>query len=258
MESTEFEARFQQALRGLKAPKPEDLDILELLETTESDDGEGEKVSQSKLTAINLFQHPSTHPVVLDLLMLRKYNVEWMTWEPETILARVPQDFRTSDVSDLNLHKIQAMKTLHFIDTFWQRWEVFNWCSSAFNNIVPDFEVLQVPSTAQLLVTVDTARRVREDVEYTDEVKYFMRSSCKHDGVFCPPEPLEFLEVMPDHDLIDCKDISEKWPQVRRTGRAPTADTITAEQLRRMLDVYGFLKDSRTKLQEQLALVPHV
>lgn len=256
MQSTEFEARFQAALKGLKDPKPVEDDTLELIETDESDDGE--KVSQANLTAINFFQHPSSHPVVLDLLLLRQYGPEWMMWEPETIMARVPQDFRTSDVSDLNLHKIQAMKTLHFNDTFWQRWEVFNWCTQSFNNIVPDFEVMQVPSTAQLLVAVDTARRVREDVEYTGEVKYFMRSSCKHDGIFCPPEPLEFLEVMPDHDLLDCKEISEKWPLVRRTGRAPVADTITAEQLRRMLDVYGFLEESREKLQEQLFLVPHV
>jgi hypothetical protein len=257
LEGTEFETRFRAATMGLKKSPGIVEDSLERVETTETYDGLGDKVSAASMTAINFFQHPGSHPVVLDLLLLKKYGPEWMTWEPETVVARIPQDFRTSDVSDLNLHKIQAMKALHFNDTYWQRWEVFNWCTQAFSGIAPDFEVMQVPSTAQLLVSVDTARRVREDVEFTEEIRYFMLSTCKHDGIFCPPEPLDFLKVHPDNDFLNCEEISKAWPKVRSSGTAPRSDTITAEQLRRMLDAHQFLEESRERLQAQLALVPH-
>ena len=266
MESTDFERRFRAAYRALDKKKSEvarereteeDDGTLIGVETIEEDSGE-EKLAQVRPpTAINLFQHPDAHPVVLDLALLRKYGPEWLTWEQETLEWRVPQDFRTATVSALNMGKVQAIKTLHFNDTFWQRWEVFNVCLQAFNNLYPDFEVLVPPSTAQLMVAIDVANRVREDVAWSDELKRYMAVACKFDGIFCPPAPLEFLEVVPDHDLLNCEAVRARWPSVRAADKPPTGDTITEEQLRRNLDVHRFLLASRQRLQDQLPLVIH-
>jgi hypothetical protein len=262
-EGVDLEKRFLIALKGLEADPDAgedglDLETTQLIETTESDEEPAEKVSQIKApTPINLFQHPESHPVVLDLALLKKYGPEWMLWESETLIWRIPQDFPTSEVSDLNIHKVEAMKTLHYNDTYWQRWEVFNWCTQPFANMYPDFEVMQVPSTAQIMVSVDVANRVREDVQWSDEVRDFMIQACRFDGVHCPPEPIDFLEVGSENDLIDCGEIQKLWPDVRRTGEAPRVENITSEQLVRMLDVYSFLQRSRVRLQDQLRLIAH-
>lgn len=256
-----FEERLLIALKGIDreiSPKKSDIkeDTLEGIETSEEDIGEtGVRAIPKVPTAINLFQHPSAHPITLDLALLHKYDMDWFDWEPETLEWRIPQDFKTAGVSTLNMGKIQAVKTLHFNDTYWQRWEIFNWCTQPFNNMYADFDVMQVPSTAQIMVSVDISKRIRMDVSWSDEVKQFMAVSCRHDGIFCPPEPIDFLEIDIVHGFVDPKEIIALWPSVRKEGKAPTAETITAEQLRRNLDVYNFLTESRQRLQAQLSWV---
>ena len=78
---------------------------------------------------------------MLDLVLLQKYGPEWMTWEPETLRLRVAHDFG-QEIGDMSMHKIHAMKTLHFVDTYWESWEVFCWVTMAFNGVPPDFNVM--------------------------------------------------------------------------------------------------------------------
>ena len=272
----DFAGRLRAASKGLTAqpaelvppkgmePDAEDdgLDVAttEMTETLAPEEAAKQEAVETKVSAvsINLFQHPDAHPVVLDLALLKKYGPEWMLWESETLAWRVPQDFRTTNVSDLNMHKIEAMKTMHFVDSYWQRWEVFNWCTQPLNGMYPDFETLQVPTVAQLMVSVDIAARVRTDVEWTQEVKDFMIQACRFDGIFCPPEPLEFLNVGTEHGLIDCAEIKKRWPKVLESGTVPAPTNVVAEQLGRMYDVQMFLDKSRKRLQSQLRLVADV
>ncbi len=255
-ETVDFEASFKRALKNIKSPVEveEGSDALSFIETTGGDEGL-ETIKSAKVTNINLFQQPDAHPTVLDLVLLRKYGPEWLTWEPETVAWRIPQDFKSTGVSDLNMHKIQAMKTLHYNDDFWNQWEVFNWCLQPFNNNYPNFEVMQVPSTAQVMVAITTAADVRGDSLWGDEVEGYMREVCRFDGIFYPQAPLAFLTVGTEHGMVDREAIEERWPKVRRSGKMPGATTIVDEQLRRMLEVNAFVDLNRKRLQDQLSLV---
>ena len=209
-------------------------------------------------TSRNLFQHPEVHPVVLDLVLLQKYGPEWMTWEPETLRLRVAHDFG-QEIGDMSMHKIHAMKTLHFVDTYWESWEVFCWVTMAFNGVPPDFNVMQVPTVAQCAVSVDTANRVRSDVSFSLELNDYIEQVHMHDGTFVPIEPLEFVTMDDVEDYpVDIEEIETLWPVVRTSGKPPTADTVTSEQLRRMLGIREYVEEHRTRLKEQLSLVRHV
>ncbi len=260
VEPNDFAARFKLALTSLQKPPPAleydvDSDIPVTLGVETTPPAEQKPVKLAKVTSINLFQQPEAHPVILDLALLRKYGPEWMHWEPETLSIRIPQDFRTSGISDLNMDKIQACKTLHFNDNFWLQWEIFNWCLHPFNNLYPNFEVMQVPSTAMIMVAVSVANALRDDVQWSQEVKDFMRTACQYDGIFYPPAPLEFLEVGVTNGWVDKDEILKRWPGVRSSGILPTQDTILDEQLRRMLDVHDFLRSSQKRLEDQIPLV---
>lgn len=234
----------------------DDEDVIE----TNEDDTDGEKVAAPAPPPvhINLFQHPDAHPAVLDILLLQKYGPEWMVWEAETLQLRIPQDFKTQGVSDLNMGKIQAMKTLHFVDTPWRQWEVFTWCAMALNNLFPDFEIMQVPTVSQCLVAIDIFNLVRQDVAWSDEVKVYLGTVWRHDGVVCPLEPADFIVIDKEGVDADCAKIQELWPNVRKTGVAPTEDNAVAEQLRRMLDAHQNLKENRELFEKQMRTVLNV
>lgn len=206
-------------------------------------------------TIINLFQHPDAHPYVLDLALMKEYGPEWLEWEPETLEYQIPQDFPTSSVSDLNMSKLQAVKALHLVDSFWQEWEVFIVVTMALNSLFPDFEVMQVPTVAQCAVAVDTARRLRTEVGWSDEMKAYLEVVHLHDGIFCAIDPLSFVEIDTEDYPVDCVDVSRQWPFVRKTGRAPKDDTATAEQLRRLLVIQETINENHAQLADQLPLL---
>lgn len=209
-----------------------------------------------KVTAANLFRNPEAHPLALDLALLTRYGVAWLGWEPETLEATLPGDFHVQNVSDVALTKINACKTLHLVDSFWERWEVFVWCTMALNGIFPDAQMMQVPTVGQVLVAVDIANRIREDVPWAEEVRLFIETVLRHDGVLVPLPPIGFVRPVGDAKVV--AEIEAAWGKVRAEGHAPEGDTLVAEQLRRMLSVHQFLEESRTRLHQQLELVAHV
>lgn len=250
----DLQSRFEKALKGIRKPKPQlDQPTVEV-ETTEGDEGEKDARVGVKPIHINLFQHPDAHPIALDLALLTKYGPQWLTWETEVLEHLIPQDFRTSSVSDLNMDKIQAVKAMHFVDTYWTNWEVFVWCTMPLNEIYPDFGSMQVPTVAQCMVSVDTANRIRTDVQWSQEIKSYLAMLYKFDGIFCPLEPVSFVELQVP-GVVDCEEIRRRWPEVRASGHSPTAETIVDEQLRRMLVAHNYLELNRSRLQRQLATV---
>lgn len=259
----EFDREFLEGLHaigadGTKRPPPvaptdpteeiETVDVVPELGTTSA------PVLVSAVTLQNILRHPDAHPIVLDLLLIHKYNLEWMLWEPETLDIRIPQDFKTS-VSEVNLGKIHSMATLHLVDTFWERWEVFLWCTMALNGIPPDFESMQVPTVAQILVACDIANRTRDDMSWSPEIRAFIESVYRHDDIFLPIPPADFVTLDTEGFPIDVAEVAKKWPDVRASGKAPKDATVTAEQLRRLLIVNHYLEESRSHLRQQLPLV---
>lgn len=255
------QSAFLEALRssGLK-PDPRPADPTEVLESggQAPDKGSSHPSEASGITRANMWRHPDAHPIVLDFLLLQKYGPEWVEWEPETLEHHIPTDFSTPTVSDLNMSKIQACKTLHLVDSFWQRWEVFVWCAMSFNSVFPDFEVMQVPTVAQAMVAVDIANRIRSDVEFSLEVRTFLDTLHRYDGVLVPLPPLDFVSVDTHEIAVDVEAIKKRWPDVRASEKAPNGDTMEDEQLRRMLIANHFLEESRTRLRQQLRLISNV
>jgi hypothetical protein len=230
--------------------------VIEDVPHPEEEGTEGRPTSLATITPKNLLRNQDAHPVVLDMVLIKKYGTDWLEWEPETFDIVLRKDF--GETSDLNIVKIQAMKTLHLVDTFWQRWEVFNWLTACLNSVFPDFELLQVPTVAQCMVAVDIANRVRMDVPWSDEVKEFLAVVHRHDGIFVPQAPLDFVKVSTEGLPMNAEEIAKQWPEVRASGKPPSDDTVAGEQLRRMLIAHGYLEESRARLNQQLPVVPHV
>jgi hypothetical protein len=232
-----------------------------VIETTQGDEEENptakviDIAKSATVSAANVFRSTDAHPLVLDLLLLQKYNSDWLGWELETIVQRVQEDFKTPSIADVNLEKLQACKALHLVDDFWLKWEVFLHCCAPFNGAFADFQRMQVPTVAECMVAVDIANRIREDVQWSNEVKAFLDAVHRHDGILCPQAPLDFVHVDVEGLPVDCKEVRERWPEVRATGRAPSGDSVEDEQLRRLLGSWAYLESSRRRLRTQIELL---
>jgi hypothetical protein len=216
---------------------------------------------KSKVSSValdNLFRNPDTHPLTLDLALLNRYGADWLGWELETLVAHVQQDFRTPTVSEVNLEKVQACKTLHLVDTFWLQWEIFLHCCAAFNGSFADFHSAQVPEIAECMVAVDIANRIRDDMQWSLEVKTYLQQVYRYRGELFPTAPMDFVTVDVSDYPVDAAYVQSKWPLVKAAGRPPRGDSIEDEQLRRMFVSNVYLEASRQRLELQLQVLRHV
>ena len=260
MPAPDNETAFLDALKSVGV-KPHVLPALDADTTAETesvstdhpDHTPTEPAPPPAVTAGNLWRHPDAHPLVLDLMMLRRYGPPWLGWEAETLRALIPEDFGTPTISELNISKLEACKALHLVDSFWQRWEVFVACLAPFNSEFPDFRVMPAPTVAQCLVACDIAERIREDVEWSGEMKAYVATVYQHDGIFLPLPPADFVTLEAPEE-IDVAELEKQWPGVRSRGRAPEGQTPLDEQLRRLLGAHDFLEESRSRMQQQLHL----
>jgi hypothetical protein len=177
--------------------------------------------ASTKLTPATIFAHHDTHPVVLDALMITAFKKDWWTWDAETIWEAIAQYFgpKTArgggiNISELTKNKIQAVKVLHGSDGFWRGWEVFTVTLQPLVNNIPRFDVLQTPTTAQLMAGVDVANTIVRN-SFSEEVARFVAACCLNDGVWHLPPPLAFAQVhasLPKYECRDCGNVGETHP----------------------------------------------
>ena len=208
---------------------------------------------RSSVTKTNFWTNREAHPVVMNIILQQKYELEWMIWEPETIALHIKEDFN-STLSDVNMSKIMALRSLQLVDSFWERWEVFNICTSGLNGLAVT-EVVSVPTVLQCMIAVDMAQRIRSDLEYTKEIERWLSAVHRMDQICVPLPPLEFVQVDTTGYPVDIQYIKAQWPIVRRTRRIPSEITVENNQLLRMLELHLGLLESQEELQHQLRLI---
>lgn len=160
----------------------------------------------SGVTKRNLFTNPDTHPVVLDLAMIKTFNLDWLGWLTDTLMSEISRVFNTT-ISDVNRNKILAVKALHVTDVFWNEWEVFDKILMSLNGLPPRWDVIDIVETPQLMAGVGMANKIRKE-HFSDEVARFAAACLLHDDVHYAPPPLEFCQIFvaqPKYKCLDCK-----------------------------------------------------
>lgn len=156
------------------------------------------------LTSRSLFSHPDAHPVVLDLALLKHFQLEWFSWLPETLFSEIEHTFKTN-IAEVNKLKIMAAKALHVVDAFWDHWEIFEKVIAALNGVVPRLHVIQPPELPLLFAGVDIANNIRSE-KYGEEVARYCAAVFLNEDVLYAPEPLSFCQPYITQPVYHCKD----------------------------------------------------
>jgi hypothetical protein len=156
----------------------------------------------------SVFQRQDAHPVVLDMLLLDKFGAEWLTWEPETIWSEIKAEFGVLPSTHVS-NKVNAVKTLHVVDSPWTEWEVFNVIVEALVGNIPDFRRLQRPSPSDLIPAVHIMNRVKHK-DFSEEVGRFVAACFLDASVLYLPPPVDFAQPyaeMPRYRCTKCGNI---------------------------------------------------
>lgn len=243
------------SLDPLKLPRP--LSYAEQFAAAQQDAGPvpSDAAPRGGVTRKNCLYHPDTHPVVLDLLLLKRYGPEFLVFEEQTLVHYVPKDFGASSLSTANLQKIEAMRCLHLVDHPWERWEVFQAVVAGLVGTTPDRDSWHPPDVGQLLFGLDVFDNVRKDVAWGQDVQQYVLAILKLEEVHVTVPPLNFV-VPPPVDGVDVDAVQRAWKGTVEKGK-PTLDpdTITGRQLEKLWYAYGFFLEQRKLLGEQLHIL---
>ena len=161
-----------------------------------------------QLTHRSVFSHPEAHPVALDMVLLKHFQLDWLSWLPETVFKEIQETFNTS-IAEVNKIKILATQTLHVIDAFWEEWEVFEKTVWALNGMIPRVDAVQPPDLPMLFAGVDIASHIAQH-EYSEEVARYCAAIFLHEGVVYAPSPLNFCQQYISQPYYKCKDCDKK------------------------------------------------
>lgn len=159
-------------------------------------------------TSRSIFSHPEAHPLTLSMILLKNFELDWLTWLPETLFKEIEETFKTS-IADVNRVKILATQTLHVTDAFWTSWEVFEKTLWALNGTPPLTDVMQPPDLSILMSGVNIADSIRKE-PYSEEVAKYCAAVFQNEHVHYAPEPLDFCQLFLSEPYYTCKDCGKK------------------------------------------------
>lgn len=159
------------------------------------------------LTSRSVFSHPDAHPLALDVVLLKNFELEWLTWLPDTLFFEIEQTFSTS-IAEVNKLKILAAQTLHVTDACWEEWEIFEKTVWALNGMVPRVDTIQPPDLPMLFAGVEMIHDIRQET-YGEEVSRYCAAVFLYEHVHYAPSPLSFCQQYLTQPTYKCKDCGQ-------------------------------------------------
>ena len=202
------------------------------------------------------FTNRETHPLILNLLLLKEFGPEYLGWEPETCWLEIGRSWGTT-ISEVNRNKIQAVRTCHVSDGPYERWEVFEKVAMGFVGLTPKFDLIQRPTSHRAALALDIMGQIKEDHKISDEIYKYVAAVMLDSGVVYGPGPME-----PSNKYLTKFVGSERQAEVKKAvldHKKPTFDgkNETDIQLMKTTSIKDFLESASRSLLTQLKkLIP--
>lgn len=202
------------------------------------------------------FTNRETHPLILNLLLLKEFGLEYLGWEPETCWVEIERSWGTT-ISEINRNKIQAIRTCHVSDSPYEKWEIFEKVAMGFVGLTPKFDLIQKATPHRAALALDVMSQVREKQPVSDEVYKYVAAVMMDSGLTYGPGPME-----PSNKYLTKFIDSEKQAEVKNALLVRKKPTFSGNnendiQLMKAISVKDFLESaSRTLLTQLKKLIP--
>lgn len=189
--------------------KDADQVFLEAYHAASKNGGNG---SIQKVASADRWNDLETPPSWYARKLIDKYDQAWFEWEPETIWMQIQSDFKYP-VNELAKNKINAAKAVLMMDGFWREWQIFEKVVQAFNDHIPNFLSVEVPSPAEMAWAVTEAKYLNPGNVFSDEIIGYVQTGCRDVGLVYYPEDLLFAQPRPLGTLA--ADVKSGWEMIK-------------------------------------------
>jgi len=199
------------------------------------------------------FAKASTHPLLLDLILVKEFKGDYLVWEPETLWKEIELTFGTT-ISELNKNKVQALRSCHVVDTPYEEWNVFEKVAVSFSNSIPKFDVMQKPSPHSCATAIENMQHIREK-KISEEIYRYVAAILQDEGHAYGPGPLK-----PCNQYLKSyvsKELQKKVAAALKKNTIPTFDGTREEdvQVAKAMSIEDFVEFDSRRLLKQMNLV---
>lgn len=163
----------------------------------------------------DVYQDEKAPAYALLVVVLKKYGLDSLEWEPELLRAEIDRDYDI-DISDLQHDKIQAAMSVLTTDHFESDWRVFEVSSHLFNNEPIDHDDLSPLEAEQLAVALAEFNLIKEPDEkvvFSDEIRAYVGLTCHEYGLHKAPKIFP-TAIMPKSNKADDKEKNEALREI--------------------------------------------
>lgn len=196
----------------------------------------------------SVLMNEETPTTVLLVLIVDRYGLEALEWDPMALANQLVEDFDVSP-PQITFDKLNAGVALLTTDRFYNDWEVFNSIANALNDDTVDFEILDMVTPEEAAWAI-TEASLLEDPDtrpaFGEELRRFLGVMLKENGLIRPPDVLKLADIPmdpeePDTSLSDDPVMFGGW----ENKQAADAE-----------DVVNYIKDRMRALIESLDALP--
>jgi len=196
-----------------------------------------QEIEKIAYTGNLIFTSEKIAPSVLGEVLADKYGKEWLGWNYETLYPTIENSFHT-EIHPVNKEKINAVKCLLMVDSFWKEWNVFAPVVKAFNNLITNFSMMEECSPGEMAWAVSEADKIRNE-DFSDEVILYIRACCHSQGLILFPEQLSFAHVVITDDVQNLK---TAWESASKNLTFPVQENALGIQLARLNSIRHYLR----------------
>tara|TARA_B100000131_G_scaffold166520_2_gene161001 strand:- start:1619 stop:2299 length:681 start_codon:yes stop_codon:yes gene_type:complete len=205
-------------------------------------------------TPRHAFTNKDSHPLVLNLLLVKEFGPDYLGWEPETCWVEIARTWKTT-ISEVNRNKIQAVRTCHTTDQPYERWEAFDLVASGLLGLPPKFDLIQKPTPHRAGLALDIMGQIKEGGKISSDVYKYVAACMMDYGMVYGTGPLEpcneyLLDLLPEGS----KKVQARVKVALDKNRKPKFDGNNEDDVHLMksISVSDFLEGSSRILLIQL------